>query len=122
MGVVKILDERWQYPAEIKAAVEQWAERIGVKVKEVSLRPMKNKWGSISTAGRLSLNTELLDLPRNLGEFAIVHELLHLLAPNHGKVFKSFLNAYLPDWQEREKKLNDRYRRAITMQADKNKA
>jgi predicted metal-dependent hydrolase len=43
-----------------------------------------------------------------LGEFVIVHELVHLLAPNHGKVFKSFMSAYLPDWQEREKELRER--------------
>jgi hypothetical protein len=39
--------------------------------------------------------------PRVLGEFVIVPELVHLLAPNHGKVFKSFMFAYLPDWEER---------------------
>jgi len=32
----------------------------------------------------------------------IVHELVHLLAPNHGKVFKSFMYAYMPDWEKRE--------------------
>jgi predicted metal-dependent hydrolase len=31
----------------------------------------------------------------------IVHELLHLLVPNHGKLFKSLMNAYLPDWHRR---------------------
>jgi predicted metal-dependent hydrolase len=36
-----------------------------------------------------------------------VHELVHLLAPNHGKVFKSFLAAYLPDWHERDCALRD---------------
>ncbi len=30
---------------------------------------------------------------------------LHLLAPNHGRVFKSFLHAYLLDWREREQRL-----------------
>ena len=55
--------------------------------------------------GRLTLNAELLNLPRDLGEFVIVHELLHLLAPNHGKVFKSFMTAYLPDWTERARRL-----------------
>jgi predicted metal-dependent hydrolase len=39
----------------------------------------------------------------------IVHELVHLLAPNHGKVFKSFLYAYLPDWEERERQLREAY-------------
>jgi hypothetical protein len=29
----------------------------------------------------------------------IVHELLHLLVPNHGKLFKSLMTAYLPDWE-----------------------
>jgi len=42
-----------------------------------------------------------------LGEFVIVHELVHLLAPNHGRVFKSFMHAYLPDWEERELRLRE---------------
>jgi predicted metal-dependent hydrolase len=67
---------------------------------------MSTKWASVSTAGRLTLNSELLEIPRELGEFVIVHELVHLLAPNHGKVFKSFMHAYMPDWQQREGRLN----------------
>lgn len=58
-----------------------------------------------SRAGRVTLNRELLDLPRELGEYVIVHELAHQLAPHHGKLFKSFLFAYLPDWPERETRL-----------------
>ena len=52
-------------------------------------------------------NLELLNLPMTLGEFVIVHELVHLLAPNHGKVFKSFMSAYLPDWEVREELLRE---------------
>ncbi len=66
---------------------------------------MTTKWASMSTTGRLTLNTELLGLPKALGEYVIVHELTHLLVPNHGKVFKSFLHAYLPDWEKREERL-----------------
>ncbi len=82
-----------------------WATCIGVKVAQIHLRPMTTKWASMSLSGRLTLNTELLDLPRELGEYVIVHELVHLLVPNHGKVFKSFLAAYLPEWEERERAL-----------------
>ena len=55
--------------------------------------------------GRLTLNTGLLSLPEALTEFVIVHELVHLLVPNHGKLFKSFMSAYLPDWEERQDRL-----------------
>ncbi|MGH2368503.1 MAG: M48 metallopeptidase family protein [Chloroflexota bacterium] len=82
--------------------MRHWATRIGVKAPIVQVRQMRSKWASISMAGRLTLNTELLLLPRRLGEFVIVHELLHLIVPSHSRVFKSFLHAYLPDWAERE--------------------
>ena len=39
---------------------------------------------------------------RVLGEFVIVHELLHLRVPNHGKLFKSLLSAYVPAWETYE--------------------
>jgi predicted metal-dependent hydrolase len=51
------------------------------------------------------LSTDLLQIPEELWEFVIVHELVHLLVPNHGKVFKSFMLAYLPDWEEKERLL-----------------
>jgi len=98
-------NNRWQDAEELRWAARHWATRIGVKAPYIQLRLMRRKWASISSAGRLTLNTELVDLPRALGEFVIVHELVHLLAPNHGKVFKSFMHAYLPDWESREKEL-----------------
>ena len=90
---------------DLKEAVQQWSERIGVKVREIHLRQMERKWASISMKGRLTLNTDLLNLPEALTEFVIVHELVHLLVPNHGKLFKSFMSAYLPDWEERQDRL-----------------
>ena len=89
----------------LKSTVHQWTERMGVTVREVHLRDMRKKWASISTNGRLTLNTELLNLPVALGEFVIVHELVHLLAPNHGRLFRSFMHAYLPDWEARQRDL-----------------
>ena len=90
---------------DLKDTVWQWAEHIGVTVKEIHLRQMHRKWASISTNGRLTLNTDLLNLPETLTEVVIVHELVHLLVPNHGKLFKSFMSAYLPDWEERQNHL-----------------
>jgi predicted metal-dependent hydrolase len=102
----------WHDAEELRWAARHWAARIGVKLTRVQLRPMQTKWGSISTAGRLTLNTELVAMPKPLGEFVIVHELVHLLAPNHGRVFKSFMRAYMPDWQQRDRELRQSTKRA----------
>lgn len=96
---------RWQDQDEMRWAARHWAVRIGVKVPQIHIRTLKRKWASISTAGRLTLDASLLSIPKPLGEFVIVHELVHLLVPNHGKVFKSFMLAYLPDWEDRELQL-----------------
>jgi predicted metal-dependent hydrolase len=103
----KAVDDCWQDADELKWAARNWAAKIGVKVPQIHLRQMSRKWASISTTGRLTLNSELLGMPKLLGEFVIVHEVVHIIAPNHGKVFKSFMFAYLPDWQERERRLQD---------------
>lgn len=99
---------RWQDVEELRWAVRDWVTRIGVKNVQVHVRPMKRKWASMSSSGRMTLDAHLLKLPRELGECVIVHELVHRLAPNHGKVFKSFMLAYMPDWEEREARLQKR--------------
>lgn len=95
----------WHDADDLRWAVRNWAARIGVKPARVQIRPLQTKWASISTNGSMTLDLDLLSLPKELGEFVIVHELVHLLVPNHGKVFKSFMYAYLPDWETREKQL-----------------
>lgn len=92
----------WSDAEDLRWAARHWATKIGVQLRQVSVRDMSTKWASMSTAGRLTLNRELATMPKYLGEFVIVHELVHLLAPNHGKVFASFMSAYLPDWENRE--------------------
>ncbi len=85
-------------PAEVfKGEVRAWAKRLGVTPKEIRLRPMKRKWGSCSTSGRLTFNVELLRQPARVRRRVIVEELLHLKVPNHGKLFRALLRAYLEE-------------------------
>jgi len=72
---------------------------------------MRTKWASMSHR-RLTLDTGLLKLPKDLGEFVVVHELVHVLVRNHGRVFKSFMYAYMPDWEERDRRLRMRWKPA----------
>ncbi len=99
----------WKDKQEFKNRVKHWAERLDVEIQSLALRPMKNKWASCSTSGNLNFNSELLDLDRDVGEYVIVHELLHFVVPHHGKLWKSLMRAYLGDYE----KLDEKLKRAI---------
>jgi len=66
---------------------------------------MKKKWASCSTNGNLNFNDKLLNIDRELGDYVIVHELLHFNTPNHGRLWKSLMTAYLGDWKVLEERL-----------------
>ncbi len=83
-------------PVELfKSEVRTWAKRVGVEPKEIHIRPMSRKWASCSQRGRLSFSERLLREPASFRAEVIVHELVHLKVPNHGKVFKALLKAHL---------------------------
>ena len=86
-----------QNKREFRARVQEWAAKLDVKVVRLYVRPMQHKWGSCSTKGTLSFNSELLDLDPELADYVIVHELLHVSAPNHGRVWKMRMRAHLGD-------------------------
>ena len=83
-------------PVEVfKAEVRKWAERIGVEANEIYVRDMTRKWASCSSRGRLTFDVDLLREPAEFRSEVIVHELVHLKVPNHGKLFRSLVRSYL---------------------------
>jgi hypothetical protein len=83
----------WLRPDDIRATAYGWADRMNINLLQVRIRSMSRLWASMSTIGRLTSSDDLLKNPKERGEFVIMHELVHLLVPNHGKVFKSFVLA-----------------------------
>jgi predicted metal-dependent hydrolase len=90
---------KWHNKEEFKHRVLEWARKLDIDVRALSVRPMRNKWASCSWQGNLSFNTELVDLDREIGDYVIVHELLHFFVPNHGKLWKSLMRAHLGEYE-----------------------
>ena len=91
---------------EFKSRVHHWAKKLDVSIAWLAVRPMSNKWASCSTKGHLHFNSELLDFEDDVWDYVIVHELLHLSVPNHGKLWKSLMRAHLGDYEVHQKKLS----------------
>lgn len=93
-------------PDELRELVRVWAQRVGVEPGKITLRAMQRKWGSCSGRQNITLNTSLTWVPRPLAEYVILHELVHLRVFNHGKAFKALMSQHMPDWQARDKALD----------------
>lgn len=84
---------------ELRAEAASWAQRIKVHPRRIQVQAMRIKWASCSTRGTVTLSLDLLRESKAFREVVIVHELIHLLVPNHGRVFKALMKAYVPHWE-----------------------
>jgi predicted metal-dependent hydrolase len=96
----------WKNREEFRSRVLEWARKLEVRAHAIYIRPMRRKWASCSTAGTLTFNDELLCMDTKLGDYVIVHELLHFSVPNHGKLWRMLMRAHLGEWENLEKRLN----------------
>ncbi len=88
--------------------IEKWEQRLDVKVKRYFLQRMKTKWGSCNHRARhIRLNTELVKKPKDLLEYVVVHELIHLIEPTHNERFIGLLEKHYPTWREARVELNE---------------
>ncbi|EXJ15842.1 M48 family metallopeptidase [Imhoffiella purpurea] len=88
--------------------IRKWEPRLGVSVTRYFLQRMKTKWGSCNPrAGHIRLNTDLVKKPKDLLEYVVVHEMVHLLEPTHNDRFVTILGEHYPSWREARAELNE---------------
>ena len=81
-------------------------EKYGVTYPTLKIRNMTSRWGSCQPKkGIITLNSKLIEAPRNCIEYVILHELVHFIHPNHSRQFWDFVAMMMPDWKERKKEL-----------------
>ena len=92
----------------IPPIIRKWEKLLGVSVAAYFLQRMKTKWGSCNPkAGHIRLNTELVKKPKDLLEYVIVHEMLHLIEATHSERFLTLLTEHYPTWREARAELNE---------------
>lgn len=81
-------------------------KKYGVAFPEIQLREMVSRWGSCSPKkGFVTFNTALIAMPVSCIEYVVTHEFTHFLYPNHSKKFYQQLATFMPDWEDRKKRL-----------------
>jgi hypothetical protein len=92
----------------VPTLIRKWEHKLKVQVAGYFLQRMKTKWGSCNhKAGHIRINTQLVTKPKDLLEYVIVHEMVHLIEPTHSERFLAILQEHYPTWREARAELNE---------------
>jgi len=105
-----LLRQWYRERAKIKFAeiAEPWIlhfQMYKVKPESIYLQEMPTRWGSCTPKGKIILNPELIKAPKPCIEYVIIHELCHLVHPNHTNSFIQLQEKMMPDWEKWKMKL-----------------
>jgi predicted metal-dependent hydrolase len=87
---------------ELPPRVHELAAREKISVRAVTVRGQSSRWGSCSSAGRISLNWRLIQMPPEVRDYIIIHELMHRREMNHSARFWALVEAACPSWRQHE--------------------
>jgi len=82
---------------DLDAASRRYAEKLGVKIANLSVRDTSSRWGSCSANGALSFSWRLILAPPAVLEYLAAHEVSHLVEMNHSRKFWRILRELCPD-------------------------
>lgn len=110
--VTRELVEAWyrdrahiKFPERIELCLGHFADPEAFRPKGLIVRQTRQRWGSMSPAGRLLLNRRLVQAPVDAIDYVITHELCHVAEPHHGAAFFELLDKVMPDWERRKQRL-----------------
>ncbi|MEM2916378.1 MAG: M48 family metallopeptidase [Candidatus Woesearchaeota archaeon] len=94
---------------ELKEMANQFIKdnvsNLNLKINKVCFKRLKSKWASCSSSRNLTINTILQYLPKQLIEYVLYHEIVHLLERKHNKEFWKIIGKKFKDYSKKEKEL-----------------
>jgi predicted metal-dependent hydrolase len=81
------------------------------KPRRVVVKDQRSRWGSCSADGTLRFNWRIVMAEEDLIDYLVVHELLHMRIRSHSPRYRAALARFMPDYRERELRLNEFGRR-----------
>ena len=89
--------------AELVPRLYDLAAQNGLEVTRVSIRNQLSRWGSCARTGQIALNFRLVQMPEQIRDYVLVHELMHLRQQNHSRRFWRLVEAVCPAFREAER-------------------
>ena len=84
----------------LELEVAETAAELAVRPSALAVRDPRTRWGSCTTQGRLSFSWRLVLAPPAVLRYVAVHEVCHLVEPNHQPPFWALVDQLMPDYRE----------------------
>lgn len=81
------------------------AQQHGFRYTKTRFANQSGRWGSCSSSGTISLNIALMNLPLELVDYVIIHELCHTVHLNHQPDFWNLVEQHSPSYRTLRKAL-----------------
>lgn len=92
------------YLAEARADIGRWLPQYLPGLPRAPslwrVRPLRSLWGSLSASGAVSLDLALVLGRPQAFEYVLVHELCHLIQPNHSRAFWREVESRFAGWRD----------------------
>ncbi len=89
----------------LRKRVMPWATRMGVEATALRVLPLGYRWGSCTQDGKVNIHWAAMQLPPDLVDYVLVHELAHLRQPDHSPEFWHIVERAMPDYSARRDRL-----------------
>jgi predicted metal-dependent hydrolase len=87
----------------ILSRINTISEQIGVKATNLTIRAMTTRWGSCTSAKRITVNLYLAKAPYEVIDYVLTHELCHIKHMNHSILFWSLVAKHSPEYKTYKK-------------------
>lgn len=79
-----------------------FAQRLDVKLLPLNVADLSYRWGSCSTS-QVNFHWRVVMLPLPVLEYVLVHELAHIVVPDHSTHFWQIVERVIPEWRDRKR-------------------
>jgi len=107
---IKTYIEKWYVKESYKRLEEKvikYSQIIRVSPRAMKVRNYKTRWGSCDNKGSLTFNLHLIKAPHRIVDYVVIHELCHMIQPNHSKFFWNEVAKFDPSFKSHKKWLKD---------------
>jgi predicted metal-dependent hydrolase len=84
-----------------KEKVSRFSKIMEVNPNKISIKNLKNRWGSVTKNKTINLNVNLMKAPEDIIDYIIIHELCHLKIKGHSYQFWEYLKQFVPDYGQK---------------------